>query len=128
MDRGVFAVSMATDLCRNVDPYSSFYEQKIMRAHLKSCFETTKISPFPSSTVVKKQRILKTIVINLYCICRQPEVCPMVACDKCGEWYHKECANISDTLLTSLHENGDLTWYCPCCKLIINVLYILCVF
>ena len=127
-DCGVFAVSMATDLCRNVDPYSSFYEQRRMRAHLKSCFETKKISPFPSSTVVKKQRILKTIVINLYCICRQPEVCPMVSCDKCGEWYHKECANISDTLLTSLHENGDLTWYCPCCKLIINVPYILCVF
>ena len=117
-DCGLFAVSMATDLCRDVDPYSSSYEQTRMRAHLKSCFERQQISPFPSSTVVKEQRILRTTVINLYCICRQPEICPMVACDNCGEWYHKECANISDSLLTSLHKNGDLTWYCPSCKLI----------
>lgn len=35
---------------------------------------------------------------TLYCICRRPYDVPrfMIACDKCDQWFHGECIEISE--------------------------------
>ncbi|KAL0447973.1 UNVERIFIED_CONTAM: Death-inducer obliterator 1 [Sesamum latifolium] len=44
----------------------------------------------------------------LYCICRRPyDQRAMVACDKCDEWYHFDCINISA---------APKVYICPACS------------
>ena len=37
---------------------------------------------------------------KLYCICREPydDTRDMVECTNCGEWYHLDCLNLSDSI------------------------------
>ncbi|XP_031125306.1 lysine-specific demethylase lid isoform X2 [Ipomoea triloba] len=45
----------------------------------------------------------------LYCICRRPnDQRPMIACDKCDEWYHFDCIHLSSSSLPK-------TYICPAC-------------
>ncbi|KAG9145128.1 hypothetical protein Leryth_008916 [Lithospermum erythrorhizon] len=45
----------------------------------------------------------------LYCICRRPyDQRPMVACDKCDEWYHFDCVNLA---------TAPKVYICPACDL-----------
>ncbi|XP_024995655.1 uncharacterized protein LOC112528803 isoform X4 [Cynara cardunculus var. scolymus] len=44
----------------------------------------------------------------LYCICRKPyDQRPMIACDKCDEWYHFDCIKLS---------SAPKSYICPACK------------
>lgn len=44
----------------------------------------------------------------LYCICRKPyDQRPMIACDKCDEWYHFDCIKLS---------SAPKTYICPACE------------
>lgn len=44
----------------------------------------------------------------LYCICRKPyDQRPMIACDKCDEWYHFDCIKLS---------SAPKNYICPACK------------
>ncbi|KAL6986236.1 hypothetical protein U1Q18_019604 [Sarracenia purpurea var. burkii] len=45
----------------------------------------------------------------LYCICRKPyDQRAMIACDRCDEWYHFDCINLS---------SAPKIYICPACKL-----------
>ncbi|KAF3855849.1 hypothetical protein F7725_016572 [Dissostichus mawsoni] len=48
----------------------------------------------------------------LYCICRKPDInCFMIGCDKCNEWFHGHCINITEKKAKAIRE-----WYCMKCK------------
>lgn len=81
---------MAMDPCSNVDPFSVNYVND-MRKHLHCCFEEGLLSKFQIEPSGRKYWVLKTLSVNLYCMCRQPERGPM-AC--CNTWYHPGCIYI----------------------------------
>ena len=35
------------------------------------------------------------VLLNVYCKCRQIENGEMIQCDKCGEWNHENCLDVS---------------------------------
>lgn len=69
VDCGVYAIAFLTDLCFGKDPASCQYagSQDICK-HIVSCFENGCMSPFPSTTVAKKNTLMKEL--NIYCQCR----------------------------------------------------------
>ena len=117
-DCGLFALAMATDLCRDNDPVNMSYHQHRMRSHLEECFENLILTPFPSckNTKSKKSRVLNSTNVEVYCVCRQPEQLPMVECDNCSVWFHTECADVSIRILESLDSDENIPWFCATCK------------
>ena len=118
-DCGLFSISMAFDLCSNIDPCSVNYDQDKMRQHLKSCFEQQKISAFPQEKIftARNDRVLKQVKVDIHCVCRQPECVPMVCCDSCDTWYHSNCVSVPDKVF----EKPDHPWSCESCKLAILI-------
>ncbi|CAO3615201.1 unnamed protein product [Cunninghamella echinulata] len=62
------------------------------------------------------KKLLKTNIdttITLYCICQKPYDAPrfMIACDRCDQWFHGECINISE-------KEGEFVdlYFCPKCS------------
>lgn len=53
VDCGLFALAMATDLCRDLDPISVSYHQHKIRSHLEECYEKLVMSPFPQQLHVR---------------------------------------------------------------------------
>ncbi|KAF8626522.1 hypothetical protein AX15_004827 [Amanita polypyramis BW_CC] len=49
---------------------------------------------------------------KLYCVCktRYDEDRLMIACDRCDEWYHTQCVNISDLVVDLVDQ-----FFCPTC-------------
>ncbi|XP_056107447.1 CXXC-type zinc finger protein 1b isoform X1 [Rhinichthys klamathensis goyatoka] len=48
----------------------------------------------------------------LYCICRKPDInCFMIGCDKCNEWFHGHCINVTEKMAKAIRE-----WYCHQCR------------
>jgi len=88
-DCALFALAMATDLCRDIDPIYVTYHQDKMRQHLAKSFEQQALSPFPSdiNSSSEKCRVIHTKTVEIYCICRQPEFVPMIECDNCSVSY-----------------------------------------
>ncbi|KAG9441229.1 hypothetical protein H6P81_017083 [Aristolochia fimbriata] len=57
----------------------------------------------------EKELKLLRIRSELYCICRKPyDHRPMIACDRCDEWYHFDCINLVDP--------SPRTFICAACK------------
>lgn len=53
---------------------------------------------------------------RLWCICKQPHNNRfMICCDKCEEWYHGKCVNVSKAM-GKVIEQENKKWYCPTCK------------
>lgn len=115
-DCGLFAIAMATELCHSVDPVNVNYDQHKMRNYLASSFEDQALGQFPSS--IRKgssKRVVFTLDVDVYCICRQPERLPMVCCDTCDTWYHPDCIDVH-IHAEVFDETRDTMWYCPSCK------------
>ncbi len=116
-DCGLFAISMALDLCLGLDPFKQKVVQDSMREHLLFCFEEQKMSPFPKVTrkgLEKMTRIVTSVTFGIYCICRGIENMPMVMCDWCNEWFHPSCLPVK--IPTKFFTNKSLPWKCPSCK------------
>ena len=112
-DCGVFAVSIAHDLCAGFDPGNVKYDHKNIRSHLATCLEDTSFHRFPILTNKRKNEGIKTSQnIELYCTCRLPEGDDeeWVACETCGKWFHKHCADIPDTAFCA-----EVSWECKDC-------------
>ena len=115
-DCGLHAIAMAMDLCCDVDPFLLDYENvnRRMRKHLSCCFEERMLSQFPSQPIEREDRLLGTVHIDLYCVCRQPEHGQMACCDECDTWYHPGCIYIPEDVLGD--ENDLIPWSCPSCE------------
>lgn len=114
-DCGLFAVAMAYDLCRGVDPATKLYVQNQMRSHLYFCFTVEQLCPFPSVSIDITKRVICNFTVNVYCICRMPEQSKlMVCCDLCQEWFHEGCVPVSQEILEN--ESNEVPWLCPRCS------------
>ncbi|XP_037045345.1 uncharacterized protein LOC119080875 [Bradysia coprophila] len=52
---------------------------------------------------------------RLWCICRQPHNNRfMICCDKCEDWFHGKCVNVTKAMGTEMEEQGK-EWVCPNC-------------
>uniref|UniRef100_UPI00398E3E42 CXXC-type zinc finger protein 1-like n=1 Tax=Pristiophorus japonicus TaxID=55135 RepID=UPI00398E3E42 len=48
----------------------------------------------------------------VYCICRRPDInCFMIGCDKCNEWFHGDCIQITEKMAKGIRQ-----WYCQQCR------------
>ena len=73
IDCGVYAVAFLIDLCHGRDPASCQYAgSKELCQHLVICFGNGHMSPFPATSTLKKNALLKEL--NVYCKCRLPYV------------------------------------------------------
>ena len=112
---GLYSIAIAVDLCLGQDPSSALYDESSMRNHLEACFSKAKISQFPQKPRSVRRRILDEMQINIYCICRYPEVTSyfgnMICCESCEEWYHEHCLQIPS--LAALKKS---IWICPRCQ------------
>ena len=87
-DCGLFAISMAYDLCCGIDPFTHEVVQDNMRAHLISCFEE-RMTPFPrvARKLFGRNRIVNSVCFKLFCMCRRLE---FGQCIQCCEWFHSQ--------------------------------------
>ena len=116
-DCGLFALAFATSVVFNVKPEECFFEQKLMRSHLATCFEEGKISMFP----MKRRRLCRAQpedldTIELHCLCRMPEFSSSkwVQCSSCLKWFHAgTCVQVPEHCL----KRDDVLWYCPGCDI-----------
>jgi len=115
-DCRVFALAMATELAYGGDPAVCKWDVETMRQHLLKCLEVGKIERFPQ--VGKRRlglgsRVLKTIHEKLFCVCRLPNQKdrPMIACDSCKQWFHKDCMGL-DPIISYKDED----WKCISCS------------
>lgn len=52
---------------------------------------------------------------SLWCICRQPHNNRfMICCDKCEDWFHGKCVNVTKAMGVEMEERG-VEWVCPSC-------------
>ena len=73
-DCGGFALAIAYDLCAERVPFNAAFDQTKMRPHILSCFGHGSITGFPRlKQASRKQRVLQTVEVKVYCSCRQPE-------------------------------------------------------
>lgn len=55
---------------------------------------------------------------KLWCICRKPHGNRfMISCDKCRDWFHGTCVNVTPTRGRKLELTGK-PWHCPLCEVV----------
>ena len=111
-DCGLHAIACVTALAHDRDPTGCRWAIEKMRGHFQSCLENAKMTCFPMVEKRRAQMVLcvrKTIVEKMYCTCRQINVSsrPMIRCDKCLKWYHKDCMGLDVTLCYT-----SIEWKC----------------
>ena len=112
-DCGLFALAFATSLCNGRDPSTVVYQQKRMTEHFHDCIECGVLSPFPFKKKRKGISKTKTIVVEVFCLCRQPDYgARMIECDCCKSWYHTSCVKVPYSFLRKKNKK----WHCPLCE------------
>jgi hypothetical protein len=54
--------------------------------------------------------------VEVFCLCRQPEnELFMVCCDRCDEWFHGDCINMSEEETEKYLNDPKLDFICPFC-------------
>lgn len=112
LDCGVFSIAFATEVCMGQSPEDAYFNQKLMRRHLRQCLVAGVMCPFPQG--VQKSFELpratsQILSVLVYCHCRMPDVFDshMVSCDHCKRWYHFSCVGIS--------KKAPKSWKCCSC-------------
>ena len=119
-DCGLFSIAFAQALCAGVDPHLQAFDQQKMREHLYLCFEEGEILPFPlaqRSRRLTRKRIIHSSSIKVYCKCRLPwnkqdDQGTLTQCNRCKEWFHKQCENIDQDVL----DIPQYVWLCSTCN------------
>lgn len=111
VDCGLFALAFACDLCNGRDPCTRIYYQSKLRSHYEKCLSCEVITSFPSRGRPMKSRLIDEVVVDVYCVCRQPERLPMACCDRCTEWFHCSCVSIPDEVFA----DDRIKWICQEC-------------
>ena len=98
VDCALYANATVTCLLLGHDPTGVVFNQKEIRLHLVKLLEANTLSLFPVEKSWRPaQRIIKTQEYFVFCICRLPDNGEeMVSCDKCQEWFHLTCCNITE--------------------------------
>ena len=114
-DCGMFALVYATELANGRDPVRYQWNTTVLRSHLVKCFEDRCISPFPvekERRTTMGNRIRKSVEKEIYCTCRIPndKATPMVRCDYCHNWLHKECEGLEKD-----QDYEAVKWKCSIC-------------
>ena len=67
---------------------------------------------FPHKEVKSHSKIASIDYIDVYCVCRMPEIngVDMVECCKCAEWYHLSCV---DVYSSRFRKTAVLTGFAP---------------
>ena len=110
-DCGLFAIAFSVEVCKGNDASGIVFNQGKMRKHLQACLENGFMSLFPKAKNRKGANFSeeRTVVEELYCICRMPEMFDerMISCDKCNKWYHCKCIRMP---------RGRKQFRCPKCR------------
>ena len=115
-DCGMFAIACATELVHGYDPVFCNWDVPRMRQHLLTSLEKGFLDRFPCSRrrrVALGGRVRKSVREPLYCSCRLPNdrSKPMICCDQCQKWFHKDCEGVD---LTQSFKSAK--WLCGGCK------------
>ena len=104
-------------LCNGQTPEHLYYDIKSMRQHLAGCLEDKVFRHFLARKRKVSQETKKSEAIKVYCSCRLPEGGErMIACDNCGEWYHKNCLNSVIDIPSSVWTASSYKWTCHLCN------------
>ena len=60
---GELAVAFATSLIHGEDPTQLHYKE--LRSHFKNCVDTYSITPFPSTAVSRRPRVVHAIIVRI---------------------------------------------------------------
>ena len=108
-DCGLFPIAFAVEVAFGRNPCVISYDQKRMRQHIHSCFEKSKLTPFPRARKTGNCSVRKCIIIKLYCIRKIPESRDnMVQCETCLSLFHFKCTSYKDT--------DQSQWVCDECN------------
>ena len=93
-DCGPFAIAFAYHAALGDDLQTITFDQDKLRTHLLTCFDKRSSAGFHSChpRCMKRACKLSGEFIKLYCDRRLPgSYDEMVACDRCGKWFHYMC-------------------------------------
>ncbi|KAI8516096.1 hypothetical protein Bbelb_069090 [Branchiostoma belcheri] len=115
-DCGLYAIANAAALAEDIHPTQVVFDQSQMRRHLEECLENNGIKMFPHSQAEPGNGVpSRTYELSTYCSCYEHRPgAPMIMCDKCAQWFHYPCVNLSESavhlLITQRQE-----YLCPKC-------------
>ena len=110
-DCEIFAIAIAFSIAMGVDPCTREYKQECLRSELFSSLERGEMKPFISKKV-RRWRNGKVTHIKIYHKCRGIEEGPMIKCEECKKWFHKECCDVPEVFFS---KSKDLQWTCMDC-------------
>ena len=116
---GPFAIAFATFECFGQDPRRALVDVAKMRPHLLQCFETNKMTPFPTVEISTTIHLCELEVFRVYCECCMPlaREDPLRTCNVCRERFHAECQFNAEKHWMD-HEDTKV-WFCEeCWKLV----------
>ena len=68
------------------------YKETMSKILFDTCCMHTPVYPKVTCDKFYDMAVAKTYQIPIHCTCRTQEAGNMVECERCGEWYHQECA------------------------------------
>ena len=114
-DCGLFAIAFATAIVLGNEPGKFFFDQSVMRRHLKNCLESENMSLFPVKRTRRGEGKVKSEdSIEVFCECRMPPLpgVDMVQCSSCEEWFHVSCVSVPSKAMECTKEQ----WFCQQCR------------
>ncbi len=128
---GIHAIANATEIIFNQTSYSQenwSWNIKEMRKHFTTCLENGLMTPFPKKRINNPRQVPSTssFEIEIFCICRQPDLSESIYLPKrgylnwiqctnvnCKNWFHNQCVGILDK---DLEKWDGKKFICPQCS------------